>query len=78
MATDRQQAWARAAQEEATKGNEVTAAMFSLLAMPNVNEGLQHSCREHSVGFSREGRRGFKCGIDGQVIKWIDPEPCFE
>lgn len=77
MATKRQQAWAKAAEEN----QGMAAGLFSLLAMPNHEErkaellrttGKDHVCVEHTLGFSRNGRRGFKCGICKDVIKWVD------
>lgn len=73
--TNRQHAWAEAAHQEAQRGNEVSAGLFALLALPNDGERVGHNCVEHSLGFSRDGRRGFKCGICKTVVKWVDPEP---
>lgn len=70
--TKRQQTWANAAERAGRGGNEPAAALFTLIAQPNERE-REHSCREHSVGFRRDGRRGFKCGICRTVIKWVDP-----
>lgn len=68
--TTRQQAWLDAA----ARSDEPAATLFRLIALPNEHE-REHSCREHAVGFrTRDGRRGFKCGIDNTVIKWIDEE----
>lgn len=67
----RQQAWTKAAQQEAARGNDVAVGLFMLIAQPNQSE-REHNCNEHSVGFRRNGRRGFKCGIDGKVLRWID------
>jgi len=66
--TDRQTAWATAARES----DGMAAALFALLAMPNAEE-REHSCREHAVGFRRDGRRGFRCGICRSIVKWVDP-----
>jgi hypothetical protein len=68
MATTRQQAWADAARHS----DGVAAALFGALAQPNEQE-RGHNHREHPVGFRRGSRRGLKCGIDGTVIRWIDP-----
>lgn len=67
MTTTRQQAWLDAAK----KSDEPAATFFRIIAQPNENE-RGHSCREHSVGFRRDGRRGFKCGICRNVLKWVD------
>jgi hypothetical protein len=67
--TRRQEAW----QDAAAHSDEPAATFFRLLAQPSEHE-RGHSCREHAVGFRRNGRRGFKCGIDGKVLKWVDPE----
>lgn len=69
MTTARQQAWLDAAERSESPARE----LFFLIAQPNENE-REHNCREHAVGFRRNGRRGFKCGIDGKVIRWVDPE----
>jgi hypothetical protein len=69
--TARQQAWARASEEDARRGNELAAGFFAALALPNASE-RGHSCRGHSVGFRRDGRRGFKCGVCGKHLKWVD------
>jgi hypothetical protein len=67
--TRRQQHW----QAAADSSDGVAAVLFHLLAQPNEHE-RGHDCREHAVGFRRNGRRGFKCGVDGAVIRWIDSE----
>lgn len=72
--TQRQRAWTDASEQAAREGDDLSAGFFSLLALPNNRERTGHSCREHAIGFSREGRRGFKCGICGDVVKWVDPE----
>lgn len=66
--TPRQRAWADAAE----RSEEPARTFFGLLAQPNARE-REHNCREHAVGFRRNGRRGFKCGIDNTVIRWVDP-----
>lgn len=66
--------WAEKSAQEGARGNHLLAGFFGLLALPNENE-RQHACAEHSVGFSRDGRRGRKCGICGSIIKWVDPDP---
>lgn len=71
--TPRQRAWLDAANSTAERA-PVAAGLFALLALPNDQERAGHSCTEHSVGFRRGGRRGFKCGICGTVTKWVDPE----
>lgn len=71
--TQRQQFWREASEEEARRGNAMSAVLFGLIAQPSETE-REHSCAEHALGFSREGRRGFKCGICRQVIRWIDEE----
>jgi hypothetical protein len=67
MSTARQQQWLNAARSS----DELAAGLFLLIALPNEAE-RGHSCTEHSVGFSRDGRRGFKCGVCREVIKWVD------
>lgn len=74
MSTERQEMWQRASEQEAAHGNPLLAGFFSLLALPNANE-REHACLEHSMGFSRNGRRGFQCGICKSILKWVDPEP---
>jgi hypothetical protein len=68
MTTTRQQHWLRAA----SRSDEPAASLFRLIARPNERE-RGHSCREHTVGFRRDGRRGFKCGVCRTVIRWVDP-----
>lgn len=65
--TARQRHWAGAAE----RSEEPASTLFALLARPNARE-REHNCREHAVGFRRNGRRGFKCGIDNSVIRWVD------
>lgn len=65
--TERQQAWLDAA----TTSSEPATALFRLIALPNEHE-RGHSCIGHSVGFRRHGRRGFKCGVCSEVLKWVD------
>ena len=65
--TERQKAWVKAAEES----EPLAAGLFTLIAQPNADE-REHSCREHSVGLRRDGRRGFKCGMCGEVVKWVD------
>jgi hypothetical protein len=77
--TARQLAWRRASDESAARGEGLAAGMFALLSLPNEREGRGHSCREHALGFrTAKGRRGFRCGICREVVKWVDPEvtPC--
>lgn len=69
MITARQQAWLDAAEHS----SEPVSTFFGLLALPNENE-REHNCSSHAIGFSRNSRRGFKCGICRKVIKWIDEE----
>lgn len=69
MSTDRQRAWIQAAEQS----NEPAATLFRLIALPNENE-RGHRCDQDAVGFRRDGRRGFRCGICGTVLKWVDPE----
>lgn len=69
--TQRQERWTKAAEESAQRGNDRAAALFALIALPNDSE-RSHHCREHAQGFRRDGRRGFKCGICGHVIRWLD------
>jgi hypothetical protein len=69
----RQQAWAVAAVEADRAGSEVAALLFTLIAQPSAQERRGHSCVEHAQGFRRDGRRGFKCGICREVVKWVDP-----
>jgi hypothetical protein len=71
MTTARQIYWRQASDEEARRGNDLAAGFFALLSLPNERE-REHSCRGHAVGFSRHGRRGFKCGICSKVVKWVD------
>ena len=66
--TTRQQHWVKAARF----ADGPARALFALLAYPNPDE-RGHSCSGHSVGFRRDGRRGFKCGVCRTVIKWVDP-----
>jgi hypothetical protein len=68
MTTPRQQQWLDAA----ARSSEPASTLFRLLAQPNEHE-RGHNCHNHAVGFRRNGRRGFKCGIDGKVIRWLDP-----
>lgn len=70
--TRRQRHWLDAAE----RSSEPASALFTLLALPNEKE-RGHVCTSHSVGFRRDGRRGFKCGICRTVLKWID-EPVEE
>jgi hypothetical protein len=65
--TRRQQAWLDAA----ARADGVAASLFRLIAQPNERE-RGHNCHEHAVGLRRDGRRGFKCGIDGRVVRWLD------
>ncbi len=65
--TQRQRAWLDAA----ARSDGLAASLFLLIAQPSERE-REHSCREHAVGFRRDGRRGFKCGIDGRVVRWLD------
>ena len=65
--TSRQAAWAAAAE----RSEGLARVMFTLLAQPSEAE-RGHNCRAHGTGFSRDGRRGIRCGIDGAVIRWID------
>jgi hypothetical protein len=64
----RQQHWLDAARTS----DDLAAGLFLLIALPNANEG-GHSCSEHAIGFSRDGRRGFRCGVCRNVVRWIDP-----
>lgn len=73
MTTARQQAWMDASDEAARRGEDLLPGFFALVALPNDRERAGHSCREHAVGFRRDGRRGLKCGACGEVQKWIDP-----
>lgn len=68
----RQQKWLTASEQAAAEGNPVAAGLFALIALPNEDE-REHACLDHSVGFNRDGRRGFKCGICRSVLKWVDP-----
>lgn len=73
--TARQRQWRVAAEEEAQRGNGLSAGLFALLAQPSAQERAeagQHACLDHAVGFSRDGRRGIRCGICGAVLKWVD------
>lgn len=74
MTTARQKLWAAAAERAAAAdGQELAAGLFALLALPSDAERAGHSCREHAVGFRTvEGRRGFRCGICGEVVRWVD------
>jgi hypothetical protein len=67
-ATSRQQHWLNAA----AHSEEPASTLFHLLAQPNERE-RGHTCNTHAVGFRRDGRRGFKCGVCSTVIKWVDP-----
>lgn len=67
MTTERQRQWAEAAERAK---HPVTAGLFTLLSLPNEQE-RGHSCSGHHVTFSRDGRRGIKCGICGTVVKWV-------
>lgn len=69
MTTARQQSWLDAAATSADPARSI----FLALALPNDGERV-HNCREHAVGFRRDGRRGFKCGICRTVVKWVDQE----
>jgi hypothetical protein len=71
--THRQQAWLDASDQAEREGN-MAAGLFALLAMPNEQERQRHDCAEHAVGFRRDNRRGFKCGICSDVLVWLDPE----
>lgn len=66
--------WAEQAERADARGEYLFAGFCSLLALPNENE-REHACLDHSVGFSRDGRRGFKCGICKSILKWVDPDP---
>jgi hypothetical protein len=68
--TTRQRAWIDAAEHS----EPLAAGLFLLIAQPRIPDEREHSCREHAVGFRRHGRRGFKCGVCRQVVKWVDPE----
>lgn len=68
--TARQQQWLDAA---GRSNDDLAAGLFRLLALPNEQES-EHDCREHAIGFRRDGRRGFKCGICRTVIRWVDAE----
>lgn len=72
MTTERQDMWADKSAQESARGNRLLAGFFGLLALPNENE-REHACLDHSIGFSRDGRRGFKCGICKSILKWVDP-----
>jgi hypothetical protein len=74
MTTERQEMWAQEAEREQARGNHLLAGFFGMLALPNENE-RDHACLDHSIGFSRDGRRGFKCGICKSILKWVDPDP---
>jgi hypothetical protein len=65
--TARQEAWLAAARTS----DEPAASFFRLLALPNEQE-RGHDCRDHALGFRRDGRRGFKCGICGSLLCWKD------
>jgi hypothetical protein len=67
--TARQDAWADAAE----RSGGMAGVLFTLLAEPSEAE-RGHNCRAHGTGFSRDGRRGIKCAIDGTVIRWLDGE----
>lgn len=67
--TARQRHWAEAAKQSDGPARD----LFTLLALPSADE-RGHSCNGHSVGFRRDGRRGFKCGVCRKVLKWIDRE----
>lgn len=73
MTTERQDMWAQEAERSAARGEYLFAGFCRMLALPNENE-REHACLEHSIGFSRDGRRGHKCGICGSILKWVDPE----
>lgn len=64
----RQQAWLDAAADS----EEPAAGLFRLIALPTAAERGGHSCREHAVGFQRDGRRGFRCGICREIVRWVD------
>jgi hypothetical protein len=68
MTTARQQRWLDAAE----RSEEPAATLFRLIAQPNERE-RGHFCDGHALGFRREGRRGFRCGICRRVIRWVDP-----
>lgn len=71
--TARQQRWIDASDRADRDGNVLAAGLFALIAQPNDRERT-HSCTGHAVGFSRDGRRGFKCGVCRRVVRWIDQE----
>lgn len=70
MTTARQEAWLDAAEHS----DGPAKVLFTLIALPNDAERGGHVCLSHTVGFRRDGRRGFKCGICKTVVKWVDPE----
>jgi hypothetical protein len=74
MTTARQEAWMRESDAAVRRGDDLVAGFFALVALPNESE-REHVCVGHSRGFRRNGRRGFKCGICGSLVRWVDPEP---
>jgi hypothetical protein len=69
MTTERQQHWCDAA----SRSTGLAAQLFTLLAEPTPDE-RGHDHRSHVTGFSLNGRRGLRCGVDKMIIRWIDPE----
>lgn len=66
--TSRQRYWQRAAEHS----DGVARDLFTLIAQPNKDE-RGHRCESHAIGFRRDGRRGFRCGICREIVKWVDP-----
>jgi hypothetical protein len=69
MTTPRQQHWLDAARAS----DDLAAGLFLLIAQPNEAERV-HTCDGHAVGFRRDGRRGFRCGVCHTVLKWLDAD----